>query len=99
MAGIPKVTHADLLKAAGVAESEWESAEQLIQGESSWNSTAWNPSSGACSLVQALPCSKIPGDWKNPVDALKWGNGYVLSRYGSWANAWSAWNSRYPHWY
>lgn len=75
--------HNALMQAAGIPSGQWASAEKLVQRESSWNPNAMN-SIGACSLVQALPCSKIPGDWRNPVDALRWGNGYVVSRYGSW---------------
>lgn len=78
---------AEWMKAAGIAESDWSYVNKLINRESSWNPNAVNPSSGACGLVQSLPCSKIPGDWNNPVDALKWGNSYVKGRYGSWANA------------
>lgn len=85
---------AEWMKAAGIAESEWSYVNKLINRESSWNPNAVNPSSGACGLVQSLPCSKIPGDWNNPVDALKWGDSYVKGRYGSWANALSHSNSK-----
>ncbi|WP_311477541.1 transglycosylase SLT domain-containing protein [uncultured Gulosibacter sp.] len=72
------------MAAAGIPEDQWGAADALISRESGWNPDAVNPYSGACGLVQALPCSKIPGQWNNPVDALRWGNGYVNSRYGSW---------------
>lgn len=75
------------MRAAGISESDWGYVDKLIARESSWNPNAVNSSSGACGLVQALPCSKIPGVWSNPVDALKWGDSYVKGRYGSWANA------------
>ena len=75
--------HSDLLAAAGIDPSQWASAERLVHRESSWNPLAYN-AEGACSLVQSLPCSKIPGDWTDPVTALTWGQSYVLSRYGSW---------------
>lgn len=84
----PKVTISgtkeDWLRAAGIPESAWPSAIILIQRESSWNPNAVNPSSGSCGLVQALPCSKIPGNWRDPVTALKWGNSYVTERYSTW---------------
>ena len=79
-------SHADWMSAAGIPSDQWAAAEVLVQRESSWNPNAYN-SIGACSLVQALPCSKIPGDWHDPVTALRWGNGYVLARYGTWNNA------------
>lgn len=76
-------SHSDLLAAAGIDPSQWASAEWLVDRESGWNPTAYN-TEGACSLVQSLPCSKIPGDWTDPVTALTWGQSYVLARYGSW---------------
>lgn len=79
-------SHADWMSAAGIPSDQWAATEALVQRESSWNPNAYN-SIGACSLVQALPCSKIPGDWRDPVTALRWGNGYVVARYGSWNNA------------
>jgi hypothetical protein len=79
-------SHSDWMSAAGIPSDQWAAAEALVQRESSWNPSAYN-SIGACSLVQALPCSKIPGDWRDPVTALRWGSGYVVARYGSWNNA------------
>jgi len=79
-------SHSEWLAAAGIPQDQWAAAEILVQRESSWNPNAYN-SIGACSLVQALPCSKIPGDWRDPVNALKWGNEYVRARYLNWQNA------------
>lgn len=79
-------SHSEWMTAAGIPIDQQAAAETLVQRESSWNVNAYN-SIGACSLVQALPCSKIPGDWRDPVTALKWGNGYVAARYGSWQAA------------
>lgn len=87
----------DWMRAAGIPESEWWAVDYVITRESSWNPNAVNPTSGACGLVQALPCSKIPGDWSDPVNALKWGERYVNSRYGSWAGAVEFW--RIHNWY
>lgn len=80
-------SHADWMAAAGIAESDWSAAEILIQRESSWNPNAVNSSSGACGLVQSLPCSKLGANWNDPVVALKWGDQYVKSRYGGWQQA------------
>ena len=79
-------SHSEWLAAAGIPQDQWAAAEQLVHRESSWNPNAYN-SIGACSLVQALPCSKIQGDWRDPVTALKWGHSYVVSRYGTWGAA------------
>lgn len=89
-------SHSEWLATAGIPQDQWSAAEILVQRESSWNPNAYN-SIGACSLVQALPCSKIQGDWRDPVTALKWGHGYVVSRYGTWQ---AALNHSYTHnWY
>lgn len=89
-------SHTDWMTQAGIPQNEQAAAEQLVQRESSWNPNAMN-SIGACSLVQALPCSKIQGDWRDPVTALKWGNGYVKGRYGTWNAALS--HSLQNSWY
>ncbi|MEV7684462.1 phage tail tape measure protein [Streptomyces bungoensis] len=51
----------------------------------------------------SLPASKMGSagaDWKNnPATQIKWGLGYIASRYGNPLNAYSAWLSRSPHWY
>jgi len=54
----------------------------LVMRESGWIPTAVNKSSGACSLAQSLPCSKIQGDWQDPEIALAWMNSYMNDRYG-----------------
>lgn len=80
-------SHADWLAAAGIDPADWSAAEILITRESTWNPNAVNPSSGACGLVQALPCSKLGPNWNDPVVALQWGDNYVKQRYGGWQGA------------
>ncbi|WP_309064414.1 transglycosylase SLT domain-containing protein [Microbacterium sp.] len=87
----------DWMAAAGIAQSDWAYVDYIVSKESGWNPNATNPSSGACGLVQALPCSKVPGNGYNPVDNLRWGNGYAVGRYGSWAGAYSFWTRN--HWW
>ena len=77
----------DWMEAAGIAQSDWAAVDALITRESTWNPNAVNASSGACGLVQALPCSKLGPNWNDPVVALKWGDSYVKSRYGGWQQA------------
>ena len=63
-------------------------ARDLIQRESGCNHLAVNPSSGACGIPQALPCSKLPQGLNTPpVEQLKWMQNYVMARYGSWESA------------
>lgn len=75
------------LTRAGIARSHWAAADYIVSQESGWNPNAVNASSGACGLAQALPCSKVPGNPLNPVDSLRWMNGYVNGRYGGWEGA------------
>ncbi|MBP9738175.1 G5 domain-containing protein [Candidatus Saccharibacteria bacterium] len=84
------------MTAAGISQSDWGYAEKLIAKESGWNPNALNKNSGACGLVQALPCSKLGPNWNDPVVALRWGNSYV-GRYGGWAGAWA--HSQQKGWY
>lgn len=88
---------AEWMAAAGIAESDWGYVDYIVTRESGWNPNATNASSGACGLVQALPCSKVPGSGYNPVDNLRWANGYAVGRYGSWAQAYDFWTSN--HWW
>lgn len=88
---------ADWMAAAGIAQSDWGYVDYIVTRESGWNPNATNPSSGACGLVQALPCSKVPGGGYNPVANLTWANGYAIDRYGSWANAYAFWTTN--HWW
>ncbi|WP_307364222.1 transglycosylase SLT domain-containing protein [Microbacterium murale] len=82
---------AEWMAAAGIAASDWGYVDYVVSKESGWNPNATNSSSGACGLVQALPCSKVPGNGYDPVDNLRWANGYATGRYGSWAGAYEFW--------
>lgn len=75
------------LAASQIPRDQWGYADWLVKKESGWNPNARNRSSGACGLAQALPCSKVPGNPHDPVNSLNWMHGYVMRRYGSWANA------------
>lgn len=95
------MSHTELLKAAGISQSDWSCAEALIQRESGWRVSATNFSSGAYGLPQSLPGGKMSSagaDWQtNPVTQLRWMGGYVQARYGGWcqANSFQIAN----HWY
>ena len=69
--------------------SEWAEATELYSRESSLNPLAENKSSGACGLVQALPCTKLVNKCAlTDIDCqLKWGKQYISSRYGNASNA------------
>ena len=55
--------------------------------ESSWNVRAYNHSSGACGIPQALPCSKMASMGRNyrtsALTQLRWMLRYIEKRYGS----------------
>jgi hypothetical protein len=67
--------------------SQWTCLEEIWTTESSWNVYAENTSSGAYGIPQALPADKmatIAPDWQtNPITQIKWGLGYIQSRYGT----------------
>lgn len=85
------------LTAAGIDPADWGYVDYIVSRESGWNPNAVNSSSGASGLVQALPCGKVPGNCFDPVDNLRWANGYAVGRYGSWAAAQSFWSNN--HWW
>lgn len=79
----------------GWVGSEWDALVELWHKESGWNPQAYNASSGACGIPQALPCSKIP----NPSDVssqIDWGLDYISSRYGSPTKALNFWHNEAP---
>lgn len=89
---------AEWMSASGIPESEWGYVDFIVSKESGWNPNATNSSSGACGLVQALPCTKVPGgNGYDPIANLAWANGYATGRYGSWAQAYAFWTSN--HWW
>ncbi|MER6534679.1 phage tail tape measure protein [Streptomyces sp900105755] len=92
-----------LAAARGWSGPQWAALKNLWNGESGWNERALNKSSGAYGIPQSLPASKMASagsDWKtNAGTQIKWGLGYIASRYGNPLNAYSAWLSRSPHWY
>jgi phage-related protein len=67
--------------------SHWSALEALWNRESGWRWNADNPSSDAYGIPQALPGSKMKSagaDWKtNPATQIRWGLGYIRSRYGT----------------
>jgi hypothetical protein len=92
-----------MLSTHGWAKSQISALIKLWDGESNWNHTATNPSSGAYGIPQSLPANKMASagpDWRtNPATQIKWGLGYIKNRYGSPADAYSFWLSQSPHWY
>ena len=68
--------------------------------ESGFRSGAVNPSSGATGIPQLLPgVHQVPANWSDPAVQIRWGLDYLHGTYGTPCAAWSAWQSRSPHWY
>lgn len=89
-------SHADWMRAAGIAESDFGYVDYIIDHESGWVAVKSNyAGSGAYGLGQAYPASKMASygsDYMtNPVTQLKWANAYALGRYGSWSGAYAHW--------
>ena len=64
----------------------------LWMRESGWNRFAYNHSSGAYGIPQAVPADKMATagpDWRTSARTqIIWGMGYIQSRYGNPLNAW-----------
>ena len=73
--------------------SQFRCLDSLWTRESNWNHRAYNRSSGAYGIPQALPAGKMATagrDWRtNPRTQIKWGLGYIKQRYGSPCQAWN----------
>jgi hypothetical protein len=80
---------------------EWPALNALWTGESNFNATARNPSSGAYGIPQALPASKMGAEAAggNAAAQIAWGLNYIAGRYGTPTNAYQTWLGRKPHWY
>ena len=88
-ASVAQAYAAGLVAGHGWAASEFGCLVSLWNRESGWNSRAANPS-GAYGIPQALPGSKMGGDWQNDYKVqIRWGIGYIAARYGSPCGAWA----------
>jgi hypothetical protein len=76
-----------ILPEFGFDISEMPALVALWDRESGWNELAYNASSGACGIPQALPCSKMStfgDDYEtNPATQIRWGLDYIQGRYGT----------------
>jgi len=81
-----------LAAADGWTGQQWDCLHSLWMQESSWSNTADNAQSGAYGIPQALPATKMPAAALPPQNSaasqIRWGLGYVASRYGTPCVAW-----------
>lgn len=76
----------------GWGADQFQCLDSLWQRESGWSVSAYNASSGATGIPQALPGSKMAtagADWQtNAATQIAWGLGYIANRYGTPCGAW-----------
>ncbi len=77
----------------GWVNEQWDALYNLWTKEANFNPAAANPTTGACGIPQAYPCSKLPGFPGDPKAQINWGLNYITQRYGDPINAWSYWKS------
>jgi hypothetical protein len=89
----PKTLARALMPEFGMPSSEFGCLDNIWSQESGWNVHADNPSSSAYGIPQALPGSKMSSagpNWEDNAETqIRWGLGYIKSRYGSACAAWS----------
>ena len=92
---------AGAVAARGWASSEFDCLVALWNKESGWRVNAYNASSGAYGIPQALPGSKMAtagADWEtNAATQVEWGLGYISGRYDTPCGAWA--HSESVGWY
>ena len=80
-----------LLPRYGWSDSQFSCLVTMWDHESGWRVHAANPS-GAYGIPQALPGSKMGPGWQSDAGVqIRWGLGYIKSRYGSPCGAWAFW--------
>jgi hypothetical protein len=96
-----QATARGMLGGYGWGDDQFSCLVSLWHKESGWRYNAYNASSGATGIPQALPGSKMASagaDWQtNPATQIAWGLGYISGRYGSPCGAWS--HSQSVGWY
>ncbi|NYE95819.1 hypothetical protein FHU41_002069 [Psychromicrobium silvestre] len=92
---------ASKLSGFGWGQDQMSCLTQLWNRESSWQTTAENPSSLAYGIAQSLPAEKMAStgaDYRtNYKTQIIWGLGYIEERYGSPCGAWG--HSQATGWY
>ncbi|MBX3098788.1 MAG: lytic transglycosylase domain-containing protein [Salinibacterium sp.] len=105
-AGVPDAGSAQaiayaMVKSMGLDDSEYNCLVALWNRESHWNVYAFNESSGAYGIPQALPGEKMASagaDWAtNATTQVTWGLSYIAGRYGTPCGAWA--HSEDQGWY
>ena len=92
--GTAKAIAKQMLTARGWGTDQYDCLVTLWNNESGWRVNATNSSSGAYGIPQALPGSKMGPGWQTDATVqIRWGLGYIASRYGTPCGAWSYWQA------
>lgn len=90
--GTARAIGLELVTAWGWGTDEFDCLAALWDRESRWDVYAFNASSGAYGIPQALPGDKMAAagaDWQtNPATQITWGLSYIAGRYGHPCGAW-----------
>ena len=90
-----------MLADRGMGSDQFSCLVSLWNRESGWRVNAYNASSGAQGIPQALPGNKMAAfgsDWEtNPATQIAWGLSYITGRYSTPCGAWS--HSESSGWY
>jgi hypothetical protein len=90
---IAQRTASRMLSRYGWGHRQWAPLKWLWNRESGWNKYATNPYSGAYGIPQAVPGNKMASagnHWRtNATTQIRWGLGYIKSRYGRPRVAWN----------
>lgn len=88
----------EMVQARGWGDDQFACLQALWNKESGWRVNAYNASSGAYGIPQALPGSKmgsVAPDWEtNPATQITWGLNYIAGRYSDPCGAWGSSQSR-----
>lgn len=99
--GSAQATAYEMVTARGWGDDQFACLVALWKKESGWRVNAYNKSSGAYGIPQALPGRKMASagsDWEtNAATQISWGLGYIKGRYGSPCGAWD--HSQRKGWY
>ena len=89
----PRTIARAMLAEFGFGADQFSCLDALYTSESDWDVHADNPMSSAYGIPQALPGSKMASagpNWEHDAATqIRWGLGYIQSRYGTPCSAWS----------
>ncbi len=99
--GSAQATAYEMVTKRGWGDDQFACLVALWKKESGWRVNAYNKSSGAYGIPQALPGRKMASagsDWEtNAATQIAWGLGYIKGRYGTPCGAWD--HSQRKGWY